>query len=84
MIGKDRLEQASALCEKYGVWLCVDNTYEHFIYDPENQPHHTVFGKHVINVFSFSKARRSLLCLSLLILLLPPLPPLSLDQRVSE
>lgn len=59
VIGKDDLEQASALCEKYGVWLCIDNTYEYFIYDPENKPHHTVSGKHVVNVFSFSKASRA-------------------------
>ena len=47
------LERASALCGAAGVWLIVDNTYEHFTYDGGR--HTCVEGPHVINIFSFSK-----------------------------
>jgi len=51
------LQRISALCAKYGSWLCVDNTYEHFTYEEDGGCSHTcVGGDHVLNVFSFSKA----------------------------
>lgn len=51
------LHRISALCAKYGSWLCVDNTYEHFTYEEDGGcPHTCVGGDHVLNVFSFSKA----------------------------
>ena len=31
-----RLERFSAVCQRHGVWLVVDNTYEHFTYEEES------------------------------------------------
>ena len=54
LLGEDVLEEISALCLRYGVWLVVDNTYEHFVFD--GREHACVGGRHVVNIFSFSKA----------------------------
>ena len=45
----------AADCHRYGAWLVMDNTYEHFSYEG-CAPHTCVEGDHVVNVFSFSKA----------------------------
>ena len=55
LLTKGELQRASAICGAAGAWLVVDNTYEHFTYEGES--HHCVNGPHVINLFSFSKAR---------------------------
>lgn len=55
MVPEDTLRVISKLCARYGVWLLVDNTYEHFAY-ADDEPHACVEGDHVINLFSFSKA----------------------------
>jgi len=47
-------QRARDICAKAGAWLLVDNTYEYFVYGAE--PHCSVEGDHVLNVFSFSKA----------------------------
>jgi len=63
------LKEVVQLTKEYGVWLIVDNTYEHFDVDGENrippmdvandvqqQPDFPCFDEeHVINIFSFSK-----------------------------
>jgi len=54
LLSKAELERAAALCASAGVWLIVDNTYEHFTYDGTS--HHCVSGPNVVNLFSFSKA----------------------------
>ncbi|KAL8152429.1 hypothetical protein V2J09_010189 [Rumex salicifolius] len=48
------LQRISEICGRAGSWLVVDNAYEYFIYG--NSKHLCVEGKHVINLFSFSKA----------------------------
>eukprot|EP00967_Tisochrysis_lutea_P034593 scaffold41344_cov32-Tisochrysis_lutea.AAC.2 len=55
MVPRQTLERISALCEKYGSWLLVDNTYEYFEYKGEPR-HECIEGEHVLNLFSFSKA----------------------------
>jgi len=55
MIPRATLEEASALCASHGVWLVIDNTYEHFAY-AEGPAHECIEGDHILNVFSFSKA----------------------------
>ena len=55
LLTREELEEAKRLCEGAGAWLVVDNTYEHFTFEPE-QAHVCVSGDHVINIFSFSKA----------------------------
>jgi len=55
MIPRATLEEASALCARHGVWLVIDNTYEHFAYK-DCPPHECIEGEHIINLFSFSKA----------------------------
>ena len=55
LMTKDELQRAHELCEQAGVWLVVDNTYEHFTYD--GRQHTCVSGPHVINIFSMSKVR---------------------------
>ena len=55
MIPKATLEEASALCKRFGVWLIIDNTYEHFAY-ADCPPHECIEADHIVNVFSFSKA----------------------------
>ena len=55
MIPRATIEAFSALCERYGVWLVLDNTYEHFSYEGE-AAHACLEAAHVVNVFSFSKA----------------------------
>jgi aspartate/methionine/tyrosine aminotransferase len=54
MLSKEDLERVSSVCKENGVWLVVDNTYEHFVYD--GRTHHCVGDRHVVNIFSFSKA----------------------------
>ncbi|GAB4854169.1 hypothetical protein Ancab_022754 [Ancistrocladus abbreviatus] len=44
----------SDICRQAGSWLVVDNAYEYFVYD--GYKHFCVEGRHVINLFSFSKA----------------------------
>jgi len=57
ILPRELLERLSATCKKHGVWLVMDNTYEHFTYEEEGYPSHScVSGEHVVNVFSFSKA----------------------------
>lgn len=56
-IPAEHLRRLSALCEKHGAWLVVDNTYENFVYVEEGGcPHACIGGDHVVNLFSFSKA----------------------------
>ncbi|KAL3815485.1 hypothetical protein ACHAXA_000722 [Cyclostephanos tholiformis] len=57
------LEEMMQLTKDYGVWLVVDNTYEHFDVEGRNRlpdgmsrPDFPCFDEeHVINIFSFSK-----------------------------
>ncbi|KAL9190413.1 hypothetical protein ACHAXT_007624 [Thalassiosira profunda] len=58
------LEQMMQLTKEYGVWLVMDNTYEHFDVTGKNTlpnagdaaPEYPCFDEgHVINIFSFSK-----------------------------
>lgn len=55
MIPRETLLAASALCEEFGAWLVLDNTYEHFAY-PDEPVHECIEAPHIVNVFSFSKA----------------------------
>ncbi|KAK6912675.1 Aminotransferase, class I/classII [Dillenia turbinata] len=54
IIPEPLLKRISDICRKAGSWLVVDNAYEYFTYD--GLKHTCVEGKHVINLFSFSKA----------------------------
>jgi len=57
IIPRDRLLELSSICAKHGVWLIVDNTYEHFTYEDDGHPGHScISGENIVNVFSFSKA----------------------------
>jgi len=59
------LEEITKLTKEYGVWLVMDNTYEHFDVQKKNKlpnsdsdtgPEYPCFDEeHVINIFSFSK-----------------------------
>lgn len=56
------LKELAQLTKEYGVWLVVDNTYEHFDIHRNNQdpahpniPYPCIDEEHVINIFSFSK-----------------------------
>ncbi len=56
------LKEISELTKQYGVWLVVDNTYEHFDVDGRNAIEGNdgpafpcVDEEHVVNIFSFSK-----------------------------
>mmetsp|Transcript_13002 Transcript_13002/g.18405 ORF Transcript_13002/g.18405 Transcript_13002/m.18405 type:complete len:466 (-) Transcript_13002:4-1401(-) len=53
------LQQAVDLCAKYGVWLVLDTTYEHFDHTNANSVPGVPFAgfpdEHVIHIFSFSK-----------------------------
>lgn len=61
------LEEITELTKRYGVWLVMDNTYEHFDVQKKNKlpsdvdggidaPEYPCFDEeHVINIFSFSK-----------------------------
>ncbi|CAI7840887.1 unnamed protein product, partial [Closterium sp. NIES-54] len=53
-VPEDLLRRISAICEKAGSWLVLDNTYEYFMYDGNR--HVCLEGPHVLNIFSFSKA----------------------------
>ena len=55
MIPRPTLEAFSAVCAQNGIWLVLDNTYEHFAYAGE-AAHSCLEGEHIVNVFSFSKA----------------------------
>ncbi|KAL9250451.1 Aromatic aminotransferase ISS1-like protein [Drosera capensis] len=48
------LERISEICKDTGSWLVVDNAYEYFVHD--GSKHYCIDGKHVVNLFSFSKA----------------------------
>lgn len=61
----DHLKRVVDLCEMYGVWVVMDNTYEQFDHIRAN-PHligdsddiagyHCFHDEHVVNIFSFSK-----------------------------
>lgn len=55
------LESAVKLCKEFGIWLVVDNTYEHFDHSDANTvkdgPKFWCSSEeHVLNIFSFSKA----------------------------
>lgn len=54
VMSKEELDRAVSLCAKANAWLVVDNTYEHFVYDGKS--HVCPQGKHVVHIFSFSKA----------------------------
>ena len=56
------LKEITALTKEFGVWLIMDNTYEHFDIHRNNQdeqhleiPYPCQDEEHVINIFSFSK-----------------------------
>eukprot|EP00571_Detonula_confervacea_P007933 CAMPEP_0172313466 /NCGR_PEP_ID=MMETSP1058-20130122/20225_1 /TAXON_ID=83371 /ORGANISM="Detonula confervacea, Strain CCMP 353" /LENGTH=482 /DNA_ID=CAMNT_0013027115 /DNA_START=174 /DNA_END=1622 /DNA_ORIENTATION=- len=58
------LEEITQLTKEYGVWLVMDNTYEHFDVEKKNklsdeEKDNDTFAcfdeEHVINIFSFSK-----------------------------
>jgi len=49
------LARISRACEKAGVWLILDNTYEYFTYN-KHCPHVCLEAPHIVNIFSFSKA----------------------------
>lgn len=56
------LKEIAQLTKKYGVWLVMDNTYEHFDIhrnnrDEENPniPYPCLDDEHIIHIFSFSK-----------------------------
>lgn len=49
------LRRAAELCERAGVWLIMDNTYEHFVYG--GRQHVCIAGPHILHLFSFSKVR---------------------------
>eukprot|EP00578_Thalassiosira_sp_NH16_P029833 CAMPEP_0181076388 /NCGR_PEP_ID=MMETSP1071-20121207/392_1 /TAXON_ID=35127 /ORGANISM="Thalassiosira sp., Strain NH16" /LENGTH=495 /DNA_ID=CAMNT_0023157565 /DNA_START=532 /DNA_END=2019 /DNA_ORIENTATION=- len=53
------LEEITSLTKEYGVWLVMDNTYEHFDVKRKNalpDVEYPCFDEeHVINIFSFSK-----------------------------
>ncbi|GAB5354303.1 hypothetical protein AAMO2058_000107300 [Amorphochlora amoebiformis] len=60
LIPGEKLREISDICERFGTWLVVDNTYEHFTYPEitgkDNAMHECVEGDNVVNIFSFSKA----------------------------
>ena len=55
------LKEVTQLTKEYGVWIVMDNTYEHFDIHRNNRDaaHHIPYPcfdeEHVINIFSFSK-----------------------------
>ena len=51
---REELQRAADVTAAAGAWLVIDNTYEHFTYD--GAEHCCVSGRHVVNIFSFSKA----------------------------
>lgn len=53
-VPSELLHRIGKLCEKEGVWLVLDNTYENFVY--HGAQHVTLEGPQVINIFSLSKA----------------------------
>ncbi|CAI5979818.1 unnamed protein product [Closterium sp. NIES-65] len=53
-VPEDLLRRISAICEKAGSWLVLDNTYEYFMYGGNR--HVCLEAPHVLNIFSFSKA----------------------------
>jgi katanin p60 ATPase-containing subunit A1 len=48
------LKRISDICKDAGCWLSIDNTYEYFMYD--GLKHSCLEDKHIVNIFSFSKA----------------------------
>ena len=58
---KSELIKISEICKENNCWLVLDNTYEYFVYndddDNDNMNNHsTIEGEHILNIFSFSKA----------------------------
>lgn len=67
-IPHEKLQQIVDLCKEYGVWVVMDNTYEHFDHervnsfdipstkdDEASHGFHCFQDEHVISIFSFSK-----------------------------
>jgi aspartate/methionine/tyrosine aminotransferase len=57
VVPKATLDRISEACARHGCWLVLDNTYEYFVYG--GAEHYAIEATHVINIFSFSKARHS-------------------------
>ena len=55
-MNKEELHRIADICKAANVWLVVDDTYEHFVYD--GAQHTCVAGSNVIHLFSFSKVSR--------------------------
>lgn len=53
-IPESLLKRISDICSDAGSWLVVDNTYEYFMYD--GRKHACLEDRHIVNIFSFSKA----------------------------
>ncbi|KAL9648099.1 hypothetical protein ABK040_007465 [Willaertia magna] len=53
VIPKEQIDQIASVCEKYGIWLICDETYEYFVYD---DIHYSPNGNNIIHLNSFSKA----------------------------
>ncbi len=67
-IPHEKLQQIVDLCREYGIWVVMDNTYEHFDHgrvnsfdipstndDEASHGFHCFQDEHVISIFSFSK-----------------------------
>lgn len=65
MIPRATIEAFSELCAQHGVWLVLDNTYEHFSYAGE-AAHSCLEAPHIINVraWSFDTCEPPCLCAS--------------------
>ena len=48
------MQAISDICKEANAWLCIDETYEDFLFDGRQK--FTVSGPHVVHIFSFSKA----------------------------
>eukprot|EP01025_Chloroclados_australasicus_P031147 TRINITY_DN3141_c0_g4_i1.p1 TRINITY_DN3141_c0_g4~~TRINITY_DN3141_c0_g4_i1.p1 ORF type:complete len:447 (+),score=50.46 TRINITY_DN3141_c0_g4_i1:92-1432(+) len=55
LLAEDELQRAADICSTSDVYLVMDNTYEHFVYDADRK-HHCISHPNVIHIFSFSKA----------------------------
>lgn len=53
LLSEEEVNRLSLICEKAGVWLVLDNTYEYFVFD--GRRHFCPSGRHVLHIFSFSK-----------------------------
>lgn len=61
-MSKAEVQRASDMCAVAGTWLVLDNTYEDFVFG--GREHFCVGGRHVINIFSFSKVGPTLVGLT--------------------